>query len=403
MRSSRLICTLVLFALTALTASSLHAQRNHEECTTAIISGEATPDGRPILWKNRDTDQLSNRVVYVKETPFSYLALVNAEDSSGRRAWSGLNAVGFAIMNSVAYNLPQGSGEEEDLEGIIMADALRTCATVRDFEEYLKHNLGPNLGSRANFGVIDAQGGAALFEVYNLGYKRFDARDFPEKYIINTNFSQSGRADAGMGYLRFDRATEIFKSAPPRGITVEFILQVAARDLGHPLLHNTPRDEWKKLPTGTPYWVHTNHTVNRPSTAGTVVIHGIGESEEPIKPTMWTILGEPVTSIAVPLWVDAGETPLEMRGSTAAPICDEAKRLKDLLRPLKGSDRHEYADVTKLDNNAGSGWLPLLLKTEREILAAAAKLEQTIPSPARCREFEGEAAARVFKTLKSIH
>jgi len=42
-----------------------------EECTTAVVSSDATRDGRPILWKNRDTKQLSNKVVYVDEKPFS--------------------------------------------------------------------------------------------------------------------------------------------------------------------------------------------------------------------------------------------------------------------------------------------------------------------------------------------
>lgn len=31
-------------------------------CTSAIISGKVTPDGRPIMWKNRDTDNLKNCV-----------------------------------------------------------------------------------------------------------------------------------------------------------------------------------------------------------------------------------------------------------------------------------------------------------------------------------------------------
>ena len=49
-----------------------------EECTTAVITGGATADGNPILWKNRDTDSLSNKIVLVREKPFDYLAVVNA-------------------------------------------------------------------------------------------------------------------------------------------------------------------------------------------------------------------------------------------------------------------------------------------------------------------------------------
>ena len=31
-------------------------------CTSAIISGKVTPDGRPIMWKNRDAENLKNCV-----------------------------------------------------------------------------------------------------------------------------------------------------------------------------------------------------------------------------------------------------------------------------------------------------------------------------------------------------
>ena len=30
-------------------------------CTSAIISGSLTADGRPILWKHRDTSDLNNK------------------------------------------------------------------------------------------------------------------------------------------------------------------------------------------------------------------------------------------------------------------------------------------------------------------------------------------------------
>ena len=33
-------------------------------CTTAIVSGRLTADGRPLLWKNRDTDDLDNILKY---------------------------------------------------------------------------------------------------------------------------------------------------------------------------------------------------------------------------------------------------------------------------------------------------------------------------------------------------
>ena len=39
-------------------------------CTSAVVSGRATPDGRPLLWKHRDTDFLKNHVEFVRGEKF---------------------------------------------------------------------------------------------------------------------------------------------------------------------------------------------------------------------------------------------------------------------------------------------------------------------------------------------
>ena len=36
-------------------------------CSTAIISGKATKDGRPIIWKHRDSDFEANHVTYFND------------------------------------------------------------------------------------------------------------------------------------------------------------------------------------------------------------------------------------------------------------------------------------------------------------------------------------------------
>ncbi len=357
-----------------------------EECTTAVVSGLATKDGKPILWKNRDTDTLSNKVIFVDEKPYSYLALVNASEISGRIVWAGLNSEGFAIMNSVAYNLPQKSGEKEDLEGMVMADALRKCATVDDFEKYLKDNLGESLGCRTNFGVIDAHGGASLFEVHNHGYKRIDAMDFPEGYIINTNFSRSGEENKGRGYVRFERASSLFREFNP--ITHEEIIQKIARDLINPFFGN--------LKIENASWVHTDHTINRYITASCVVIHGIKKGENG-RATMWVILGEPVCSIAVPLWVEAGIPPSSLMEGDTAPICRETFRLKDIIRPFKDVERRQYLDINKLME-----WLPTIIKKEKEIIDRTREFLAKNPSPSELSKFENIVAQMALETLKGI-
>lgn len=373
--------------------------RDAQECTTLVAGGGATVNLAPLLWKNRDTDTLSNKVVFVREQPYSYLALVNANDTAGRIAWAGLNDAGFAIANSVAYNLPQVSGEEEDLEGYIMADALRTCRTVADFERFLERNTSGSFGARANFLVIDAEGGASIFEAHNHGFKRLDAMAFPGERLLNTNFSRTGQPDDGAGYLRFDRETTVLESVPARGIGVPTVLRLLARDLSHALLRHPARAEWARLPANTPYWIHTNHTINRASTASTVIVQGVRRGENPLHATMWVILGEPVTGIAVPLWVGAGVPPEAMWNGKDAPIAAESFRLKSLLRPLKARERGEYADLTRLDNASGTGWLPSLVAAEEEIIDETDRLLAKQPTAARLSEFEKATAARALAVL----
>jgi hypothetical protein len=392
-----LLC-LVLAGLTA----GLAPAGELEECTTAVIAGPAAADGKPILWKNRDTDSLSNKIVLVREQPYDYLAVVNAAETSGRIVWGGLNSAGFAIVNTVAYNLPQESGEAGDLEGHVMADALRTCATAEDFEHYLAANLGAGLGVQTNFCVIDANGGAAIFETHNRGYARLDASAAPEKYLLNTNFSRSGKTDKGAGYLRFDRENELFRAVPAGKLTHGFVLQTAARDLGNSLLRHPDRAEWKKLPADQPTWIHANYTIDRGATACAMVIHGVKPGEDPRNATLWVILGEPVCSIAIPLWVAGGETPAELRAGGQAPIYQEALRLQERLRPLKGRDRREYLDLRRLDNRAGTGWLPGSLDLEREIIEETARLLRQGATTAQLAAFQQAAAARVLAALRRI-
>ncbi len=89
---------------------------------------------------------------------------MDADDTAGRAAWAGINAVGFAIANSASYNLPQPTGELQEQEGVVMAEALRMCRTVGDLEQLIAHRLGKRLGVRTNLFAIDAEGGAVIIE-----------------------------------------------------------------------------------------------------------------------------------------------------------------------------------------------------------------------------------------------
>ena len=106
----------ILFALSIFLLSN---QSN--ACTVAVISGKYTKDGRPLLWKNRDTPALNNQIVYFDDGKYSYIGLVNSHDIEGKSVWIGQNSAGFAVMNSASYNLNIGDSTElSGLEGRII-------------------------------------------------------------------------------------------------------------------------------------------------------------------------------------------------------------------------------------------------------------------------------------------
>lgn len=398
-QTARRIAVTALFAMMAPAAPAL-AQR--DECTTAVLGPTATVSGAPVLWKNRDTDTLSNRVVFVDEKPFAYLCLANGDDPSGRRCFAGLNSEGFAVMNTVAYNLPEIAGEATDLEGTIMADALRTCRTVGDFASYLEANRGDHLGTLANFGVIDGSGGAAIFEAHNHGFTRLEAADATTGYLVNTNFARSGEPGEGAGYLRFERAAALFDDLGDAKVPFETILTEFSRDIGHPLLDRPSWDEMAEVPAGEPVWISTRDSIDKYHTSATVVIQGRRPGVPDSVATMWVLPGEPLTAVAVPLWVEARSSPDAMAlGEPDAAMWAESLRIKKTLRPFSDGHKIEYLNLTPLVNREG-GFRAVLDDEEAEILRLTTEFLDSAHSAAEYRAFQDAMASRVLLALSAV-
>jgi len=82
-------------------------------------------------------------------------------------------------MNSASYNVNIGDTSPlKDEEGVFMKLALQTCASLQDFEQLLETYPKPR-GLAANFGVMDANGGIAFYEVDNWKWTKFDANTIP--------------------------------------------------------------------------------------------------------------------------------------------------------------------------------------------------------------------------------
>jgi len=370
-------------------------------CTTAIIGVKASKLKIPMLWKNRDTSYLSNKIIFVKESPFSYLGIINAKETSGNNVYAGLNSEGFGIINTVAYNLPIDKSEFIDLEGRIMADALRLCKTVDDFEDYIKKNLGRTLGSWANYGVIDAEGKAAVFEVYNHGYYRIDTNNTDRRYIVNTNFARNGEKGKGAGYIRFEQATKLFKKIPRGEITHEYIFKNISRNFGHPYLIHPTLNELKDRTRKTPYWIFNGDCIDRPSTSAAIIINGRGKQKNSVA-TMWVILGEPLTSIAVPLWVESGRVPDEMFKGEISLLNKEALRIKKIIHPFTEGNKKNYMNTVKLVNKEKKGFLPILLKAENEIFSETENFLKKTHTKKEYSDFQNKMAKKALKVLKTI-
>ena len=371
MKSLKLI--IFAFIISGIVVSMLPA------CTTAIVSGKYTPDGRPLLFKHRDAGELQNKLMFFSDGKYEYIGLVNSPDSLGNEIWAGCNGAGFAIMNAASYNLNENDTTSlKDREGIVMKKALQSCATVDDFERLLKEMPKP-LGVEANFGIIDARGGAAYFECGNFDYFKIDANDpqsAPFGYIVRTNYSFARDQDKGYGYIRFQTAEELFyNAAASDDLTFEFILKKVSRCLKHSM---TKTDLTEDLPASTDQarFVFFRDFIPRFSSASTVVVHGVRPDESPEFTTMWTILGFQFCSVAMPTWVSGGrDLPAVLMADKSgnAPLCDKAMQLKNRCFPIQRGSGYRYMNLSALMNQAGDGVLQKLRPIEDKIVGVSCK------------------------------
>ncbi len=349
-------------------------------CTTAVVSGRATPDGRPLLWKHRDSGFEQNVIRYMQTGKYSFVGLFNAEDSSGNEVWAGVNEVGFAIMNAASYNLKSKSDTThlKDQEGRLMKWALQTCATLSDFE-HLLDTLPKPLGVESNFGVIDARGGAAYYETDNYNYHKLDVNDpaiAPQGFLVHTNFSFTGRQNQGLGYIRFQKATELFNFASATNqLTPSFILQKVSRSLEHGLTKEDLTRSDKKFAIFQDY-------IPRYSSVSVLLIQGVRPGENPKKSLIWTILGFPLTSVALPIWL-AG-TPalpglLKPDFNHQAALCQASLKLKEKCFPINRGSGHQYLYLPLVWNQHHTGILQKILSFEKSIFLKTRTFNATLP------------------------
>lgn len=380
-------------------------------CSSAVISGKVTPDGRPLLWKNRETGHMRNHMAYIKGEKYDFVANVNSDNFPAlKEAWVGSNTAGFALMNTQSYNLVEGDIPDNDRgpkNGEVIYRALEVCATVADFCHFLDTIQKPS-GIEANFGAIDAQGGAAMFEVDEHSYKMFDANDpniAPHGYVARTNFSNGGELNEGYGYVRFLEVDRVLsKECAMGGITPQLIFNGIARSFRNNLLDIDLRSGDFNYPK-TSGWFVDQDFIPRNNTSCSIVVQGVKKGEDPELTVLWTILGYPPAGVAVPLWVKDNLPAMVSydKELEAAPLSAMSLKLADekVFHFKQGGGTKNYLHWDNLYNQQGTGIMQRLMPLEEKVFEEALPIQEQFYRKGKVDKKEVEALyERVGQFLK---
>lgn len=372
-------CLVALVQIGVLLGAGVGVSRG---CTTAVVSGKYTRSGRPILWKLRDTDSLRNRVQHYSDGRWPYVAVVNADSTAETMVWGGCNAAGFAIMNSASFNTNAGDTSRfANQEGVIMKAALMRCATLADFEQMLNGWPKP-MGLNANFGVIDAQGGAAYYETDNYGYMKFDANDprvAPEGYLIRTNYSFTGTPNVGYGFIRYTTAAAIIGRAASRGeLEVELFTDRLARCLENSMTGEDFGERVSSRISGE--MVNAADLLCRYGTASNIVVEGVAQGMDARQTVLWATVAFPLSTVVVPAWPTevallpscAGGGP----GDALPSLSDWGLQLMRRCYPIMRGSGSRYLDIAVYRNSVNGGLAPAIVSAEREVMRRARELRR---------------------------
>lgn len=178
-----------------------------------------------------------------------------------------------------------------------------------------------------NFGVVDAEGGAAYFEVSDYDYTRFDVE--PGGYLFRTNYSLTGEEGRGRGFARYETMASLM--AARKTFDPEFFFRVGRSYL------NGGDDALNGVYRG---WLNEHDFIPRSTTTACVVIEAPGAGDAPDSGLMWCAPGYTPCCYAIPVWVAAGENIPRCLTGTA-----EANRLAAALYLSVHSDKDEIKKV----------------------------------------------------------
>lgn len=266
-----------------------------DECSSVIVTGSASKDGRAILMKNRDwLPDNSNRPIYVPATNSTY-AYVGVNTNT-----MGINEKGLAVMNTAmpALETEPGYGNL-----ILNQKILEEYESVSDVAIALNDNtsfIGPNnrssLGTIATcVGIVDRFGEGAFFEISNTeAYVQYIIDGYDSRANHPRIFPGHASGPSGRDQYLLDALDAVY--AKNGVISWEDVMQNASRNV---------RD--KEL--GSSSFSIDGEVCNTGTVATMVAVSGDARYDGKLN-VMWGAYGlTSLVGVFVPSMVAAGETP----------------------------------------------------------------------------------------------
>ena len=155
-----------VFVALILTTMVIHKKSVHA-CTVACLRGEATFDGKPMLWYNHMNSEGPSYLV--KHTDGAYHVIGTKRNASSWPGSIAMNSEGLAFANNTSSGyLKDGDGNE----GLGYANLIKTHATIASF-----HSILGDYDAYHNIPWIDNTGEATMYELGDCAYWEYNTEN----------------------------------------------------------------------------------------------------------------------------------------------------------------------------------------------------------------------------------
>jgi len=281
-------CTTTFFTVAVLVLLIMPIQAY--ACTVGAAHGSATIDGRPMMWKMRDTSDGRQQLVHSPGEPYDFIGV----RTEGGSIYMGLSESGVCTGNAVV-----GGGNTSE----VMQYIFRNFSTMDQIRTYFYGitTVGGNLP------FIDAAGNASLFELNkDSWWLEYDTMD-PDRaaqgllgLVVRANEFHNhpdGTDDLSITGGRYESGTYNIKGlADACELSVTTVTQGNAE----------PNEgfEYARYGPGRELYM-----ICRSTNRSFIAVHGVLPDEDPALSTMWFLCGNANYAIAVPTWVMVSNIP----------------------------------------------------------------------------------------------